>query len=434
MAHKTVQIGKHTFVGGLTWVALSRPRELKKEAIANTSKFGCDLYVIRHGVGTSQVGTALSTDGAAAKQLSLAAAVATAVAESPNLLPSAPGRSQTLNDWLGVFSCGDNQYAFIAVRDGSILPNGDFIGSYVEALEQLEHHYGIGSWAAIMGSPEVGQAGYHNFHAIELEELLSLKGGKLNKASQYQLLALKGEISRKQIVAAGLVLSLATLGGTFWYMKKVEADQLAAIEAQRQELLALQGGAAVQVERDYPKGWHAVAVTGSFLSHCQNHIPTPAPGGWFLETFICDGVASEALYRGNGARADNLLAVMPTADLNPDATQAVLRRTLDSLTYREDELPTFGDVQRGFVSLLQGLKAPYAVGNPESPPAPPMSAEEAKTTKMRPAEWREYTFAVGPIGLAPNAMRSVLDVYGVRVTKATYQSGKWTYEGRIYAK
>lgn len=434
MTHKTVQIGKHTFVGGLTWVALSRPRELKKEAIANTSKYGGDLYVIRNGVGTSQVGVALSSDGAAAKQLSLAAAVSNAVSESPSLVPTAPGRSQMINDWLGVFACGDDQYAFIAVRDGSILPNGDFIGSFVEAIEQLEHHYGIGSWAAIMGSPEVGQAGYHNFVAIELEALLALKGGRLTKATQYQLHALKGEISRKQIIAAGIALSMASLGGAFWYMKKVEADQLAAIEAQRQELLALQGGAAVQVERDYPKGWHTVAVTGSFLSRCQGHIPTTAPGGWALETFICDGAASEALYRGNGARADHLLAVLPTADLNPDATQAVLRRTLENLTFREDELPTFGDVQRGFVSLLQGLKAPYSVGNPEMPPAPPMSAEEAKTTKMRPAEWREYTFAVGPIGLSPMSMRSVLDVYGVRVTKATHQSGKWTYEGKIYAK
>ncbi|WP_083491481.1 type 4b pilus protein PilO2 [Thauera sp. 27] len=434
MAHKTVQIGRHTFVGGLTWVALSRPRELKKEAIAYTSKFSCDLYVIRHGVGTSQVGTALTSDGAAARQLSLAAAVANSVAESPNLFPSSPGRSQSINDWLGVFSCGNDQYAFIAVRDGSILPNGDFIGSYVEAIEQLEHHYGIGSWAAIMGSPEVGQAGYHNFLAIELETLLALKGGKLNSPAQYQLQALKSGFTRQQIIVSGLALSIVSIGGAFWYMKKVEADQLAAIEAQRQELLALQDGAAAQVERDYPKGWHTVAVTGSFLSLCQSHITFPAPGGWYLETFICDGVASEALYRANGARADNLLAAMPSADLNPDATQAVLRKPLENLTYREDELPTIGDVQRGFVSLLQGLKVPYAVGNPESPPAPPMSAEEAKVTKMTPAEWREYTFAVGPIGLAPNAMRSVLDFNGVRVTKATYQSGKWTYEGKIYAK
>src|SRR5687768_9872945 len=125
MALHITQIDKHKFVCGLFWQALSRPRELVKEAKDLARKIDSDLMVLRIDHTAAQAGFAHSRDGIRKGAYSLAAVISKTLAVEGAYYD---GERQPVHNWLGAFKLGDGKWAYFAVRDASFLPNGDFAG------------------------------------------------------------------------------------------------------------------------------------------------------------------------------------------------------------------------------------------------------------------------------------------------------------------
>ena len=133
MAAVIIEIRKRKYVCGLFWQSLSRPRELKSEAVELARKLNFDLLVLRKDLGMAQAGFASSREGAGKGMLSLGAIVASTVAAKGL---HHDGRSQPATSWLAAFRIDEQRWAYFAVRDESFLPAGDFAGSKDEVLER----------------------------------------------------------------------------------------------------------------------------------------------------------------------------------------------------------------------------------------------------------------------------------------------------------
>lgn len=429
MSQNTVKLGKHTFVGGLTWVALSRPRELKKEALQSIRKFEGDCYVLRQGVGTAQVGIGSAKEGAAAKQISFAAAIATAVGTRDNLLP---GKSTRLNDWLGVFELpGDDCYAFVAVRDGAILPTGDFIGSFDEAVERLEHNYGVGGWAAIFGSERVGTVGYHNFVQISTDDLLGLKNGSLAKASTYAVRSVKANLKPTMLIGGVLAAVIVAVAGWKVYERERAAAEFARVQA---ELAALQGAPQTTRLVEYEQRWIVQPGPADFLNACVENHTNQAPGGWRLMSYACDAAQSEAVFNRNGSTVRLLKAAIGDVDIDNTGSTAMLRRALRHMEHRSEDLLLWEPIRIGMMAEMQAMGIQFNFGEARMPDPPAILPEEQNRVELVPPFWREHRFSIGPTPIAPRSLVGVIERPGVRINKVVFQDQNWTYEGIIYAK
>lgn len=428
--HSTVQIGKHTFVGGLTWVSLSKPREFKREAISTAIKFSGDCYVIHSGSGTTQVGIGVSADGAAPRQLSLAATIATLVAENG---PTIVGRGQRLNDWIGVFAITEELFAFVAVRDGAIMPNGDFLGSFNEAVDQLEHSYGIGGWTAVLGTPDIGANNYHNFNPVDLNALLPVKNGRIAKADRFALLSVKSRLDAKRLALLGAVGIVALGSALTWWKQSRDAQIQADIAAKQAELAALIGQAPKRKSAEYPKRWQSRPAAAAVINVCLDQFKHLRPGGWFVDTYVCSEFQSETLFVRGTSRTSFIKDVLPMAVLDPSGEKAVLTVAHSLQAQDNSSLPTFEDLRTRAASIWQGMNVAYQITEGKMPEPPPMTTEEAANTDMMAPQWREHAFTVGPTVYGPNQMRASMGSEGVRLTRLIYKDQKWTYEGVIYA-
>lgn len=118
-----INLNKHKFVCGLTWKILAEPRNPMKQAQIIGKAEGMDLVAFRKASILQQAGFLSKKDDAAPGMFSLALVLASILG----------------NNWIGIFKLPDHEsidesYAFIAVLDGNIVPQSDFIGSKEEVL------------------------------------------------------------------------------------------------------------------------------------------------------------------------------------------------------------------------------------------------------------------------------------------------------------
>ena len=215
------QYGKTTFAHGLFWQSLSKPRELKKEALELAVRNKDDLYLIRSSDGIAQTALANSVAGYAPGQVSFAATLAAGV-QAKGL--KIYGEHIPTASWMGLFNLGNDKWAFVAVRDNAIMPSGDFLGTFQEAYERLDQNYGLGSWSAVIGTPEI-EGQYHNFITATYEDFIpASKNGKIKVDSKLTLRGTKFKVKKAYIIAA-VVLGISVLGSTFAYMQWKEAKE-----------------------------------------------------------------------------------------------------------------------------------------------------------------------------------------------------------------
>lgn len=118
-----ITLNKHKFVCGLTWKILTEPRNPMKQAQLIGKAEGMDLVAFRKAPILQQAGFLSKKDDAAPGMFSLAL-----------VLSSVLG-----SNWIGIFKLPDHEnvdenYAFIAVLDGNIVPQSDFVGNKEEVL------------------------------------------------------------------------------------------------------------------------------------------------------------------------------------------------------------------------------------------------------------------------------------------------------------
>lgn len=426
-----VQIGKHRFVCGLFWQSLSRPRELRKEAVELGRRVKFDLMVLRKDYGTAQVGYANTSEGVRPGMLSLGAAVSKTVAvEGAHY----DGRQQPVNSWLGAFKLPDDRWAYFAVRDENFLPTGDFAGTKEEVIERLNVDYALGGWNVVFGDEELRSIGFHNFHARRIGEFFELRRNGGIRVHRWWALEPVGANHRLAILAAASVLGAVAIAGSYLLVDRFGGRSGAgmlpsAVDAARK----VAGG---DPPPPPPHPWPGEALPADFLRACAERLQHITPGGWLLDGYECDGgLASHAWKRGASVVA-HLLELVPDAVVALDGTTARHALPLGAIGSARDEalLPAKA-VLASVVSDLQSLGLKPEVTAVPVPPPPPRSAVGlADEPPHGPPDWQTFKVVLKTSGLPPGNVVRALDQPGVRLTKASFNGDEWSIEGVIYAK
>ncbi|HEY8608109.1 MAG TPA: type 4b pilus protein PilO2 [Noviherbaspirillum sp.] len=422
MALHVTQIDKHKFVCGLFWQALSRPRELAKEAKDLARKIDFDMMVLRIDHTAAQAGFAHSRDGARKGLSSLAAVVSKALAVEGAYYD---GDKQPVHNWLGAFKLPDGHWVYFAVRDASFLPNGDFAGTKEEVLDRLHSDYGLGGWNAVIGDEELADYGFHNFNVRSIETLIPRKkDGSVKSHKWWGLRQVDNKQSyRAAAVAAAvaLLVGAGVMGWQHYQRQREEKEREAAMEEMRRTLLA-KGAQA-----DFLQPWAAKPAPAELIRACTTGLRHLTPGGWQLEGYECTASQAIHVWSRAGSTPAFLLEQVPGAQIELGGERASLAQPVATTPGKAEALLE----ERRLIPAVQSALQLMQVGFRLAPQAVVTEAQGA--TASRPP-WRTIALSVKARGVAPGTVAEVLSRPGVRIDKLSYRDGEWSYEGVMYAK
>jgi hypothetical protein len=423
MALHITQIDKHKFVCGLFWQALSRPRELAKEAKDLARRIDSDLMVLRIDHTAAQAGFAHSRDGVRKGAYSLAAVISKMLAVEGAYYD---GERQPVHNWLGAFKLGDGKWAYFAVRDASFLPNGDFAGSKEEVLERLHSDYGLGGWNVVIGDEELADHGFHNFNARSIESLIPRKkDGSIRIYKWWGLRPVKNTQSWRSAAAVAAVAVAAAGGITYWkhYQREQEVlRQQRAIEAARLQQLGKAGPS------DLAPPWSGKPMPPELAKACVDQMRYLAPGGWELASFECTVSTAVHTWNRMDSSVSFLLEQVPDAQIEGSGDKARLVQNLSVGAGSSEALVEVRQLLPQLLSAMQLLRLPFKMSPLPPPPRPPGADAAA------PPYWKGYAISITAGGMAPTEMAGVLNHPGVRIEKLVYTAGGWSIEGVMYGK
>ncbi|HEX6705199.1 MAG TPA: type 4b pilus protein PilO2 [Albitalea sp.] len=423
MSTHVIEIGKRKFVCGLFWQSLSRPRELRKEAVELAGRINFDLMLLHRDQGVAQAGYAHSEDGALAGMYSLAAAVAAGIARRGAQFD---GSRQVPHSWLGAFELPGGKWAYFAMREDAFLPNGDLCASREEVLERLLGDYGLGGWNVVIGEASLEEHGFHNYDAVRLQELLPLTRGRVNVHRQWMLSSVGRKVPWRRLTIGGLTVALLFMAAGFWWWRQREDDRARAIERVRAQLAAKRAEAAV-----VPHPWPERALPAAFTRACLEHMEFVTAGGWQLEEFACSPGQSAYTWTRGASTVSHLRSVMPDAVVELDGEKASFRREMALGSSTDERLLSSREVLLPLMGKLQGMGLVPTVAAAPPPPPPPQAA--ASGPPPRP-EWQTFSFKVKTAGVPPAEVAQAVSLPGVRLNKLAYRGEEWIMEGVIYAK
>ena len=425
MSTHIVQFGKHRFVCGLFWQSLSRPRELRKEAIELARTINLDLMVIRKDQGSAQAGYAHTADGAAIGMLSLGAAIAQNIASKGIFID---GRHQSVNNWLGAFKLPDGKWAYFAMRDESFLPDGDFAGTREEVLERLNGDYGLGGWNIILGDKELEGQGFHNFVEERIENLLpKSRGGRIKVQRWWALAPVERHLTWKHAAIAAAAVAVTAAGVVGWqiYQKqqKEAQEREAAMEAARNKLANGEIG-------EPRRPWPAKPKPAELARACVERFKELTPGGWNLEEYSCDAAQTSYKWTRGDSTVANLLGAVPNAVVELNGDKASYWEPLKLQGSEDEELEQAKPLLMSLLSRFQALGLDLDITSVPPPPPPPNADKNA----IPKPSWQTFNLKLKSQGVPPGQIATELSQAGVRLEKLSYRSGEWLIEGVIYAK
>ncbi|HEY4350795.1 MAG TPA: type 4b pilus protein PilO2 [Paraburkholderia sp.] len=429
MPTQIIQIDRQRFVCGLFWQSLSRRHELRKEGIELAKKLNFELMVLRIDRGVAAAGFANTREGAQAGVPSLGVIVSKTVAIEGAFYD---GRQQSAPNWLGAFKLPDGQWAYFAVRDGSFLPNGDWIGNSDEVFERLNSDYALGGWNVVIGDSEIERMGFHNFYPRRIEELLGRRRGQRAPIPRWsRLRPVSHRVSWRRLALVTGVLACALLGAFVWLAHRrhvFEAERARLFDAARARFA--QEAATHRGVEVHP--WATLPAPSRFARACVEHFTQLAPGGWELEHFVCQPGRVEYLWSRNGSTAGLLLAREPLALFDSAGEHASLSQPVPMGAGADDTLLAHTGVNARLLSRFQLLDMPLTLAPlPESAPAGALSP---LGRPARPVHaWHAWRLQATLGAMPPVALAQYLDEPGVRLDKLTYQAGTWSAQGVVYA-
>jgi Pilin accessory protein (PilO) len=239
-----ITVNQHHFVCGLTWKILPEPRHPKKQMRLIGKAEGMDLVAFRKALVLQQAGFLSKKQAAAPGMFSLALVLASILG----------------NHWIGIFQLPDTQggekvYAFVAVLDGNIVPQSDFVGSQEAVLTAKKRLQSILKESDLCPfyapkdlDPEAEEK--------SLQELLIAK--KLTR--EYQIKSLTWRLSQKTVIRLGMTITLLlSLGLAIkqWNSLQLERRQRALLTAlDTQEAPFEQKGSALPSPLDQTSSIH----------------------------------------------------------------------------------------------------------------------------------------------------------------------------------
>lgn len=425
MATHVIQIGRQRFACGLFWQSLSRRNELRKEATELAKKLSFDLMVLRIDRGIAAAGFANAGDGVQSGVASLGVIVAKAIAKQGAFYN---GRQQSAPNWLGAFKLPDGRWAYFALRDGSFLPNGDWIGGADEVFDRLNSDYALGGWNTVIGDPELESMGFHNFYARRIGDLLDNRRGRVYVPQWTRLRSVKNGVPW-QAIGLAAAFAVAAVGGSLWYSRYRAAQELEQARA-----LALARARLHLKDREAPvHPWARLPEPAQFARACQRHFALLAPGGWTLDRYVCDPQGVQYAWSRNGSTVALLLANAPLAQLDASGEHASLSERIEMGGTRDEELESARSVKTLLLTRFQSLAVPLSL-SPLALPAAQSGALAPVGASAPPAPpWSQWRLQARMGGLPPEQFTPLLSAAGVRLVKLTYQAGEWSAEGVVYA-
>lgn len=422
-----VEIGKRKFASGLFWQSLTRPRELEKEAVKLATDIKADFMVFRKS-SPVQVGFASRQDGAQPGLNSLAAAVAKK-AELTGF-----GKS-----WLCAFELPDGNYAYVAVRDGLFLPDGDIAGSSGSIMECLTRDYGLGSWDTIIAPAAWG---FPNARSYSLEQLLPHKrNGAIQYHKWWALESVEKRLPWKKLIL-GLIAAGIVLGSLYaWKTHKqaIEKQKRDRAIAQMREQLLAKKHLAPPVKTALPHPWLSMATPAAFIGNCESALTERLlfPAGWQLDSVTCE--SGNVLYSWirDGGTIANLAALHDGISFDGTGDKATLTITSNpKIEQQDDDILSQADAVNHLLSSFQAVGMSITVTKETAPkPAPTLPGAEKKAEAAPLPEWstNKYSFQSS---LPPSRLLSLIAVPGSRITKIVFKpdsDGQWAVEGELYA-
>ena len=433
MAAVVIELHNRKYVCGLFWQSLSRPRELRAEAVELARKMNFDLMVLRKDLGFAQAGFASSREGAHKGMLSLGAIVATTIAAKGL---HNDGRRQPANSWLGAFRLDDERWAYFAVRDESFLPSGDFAGSKADALERLHADYGLGGWNAVIADPELADNGFHDFHPATIGDFLPRSArGRFWRGSAWGL----QPVSRSRQLAlaiGGLGVAAIAIGTTTWWYRQrtVEDARVRAMPAQPVGTRA----PAIEPRRPapLPPPWLGRPTPDEFARKCTGQLREYSPGGWRLDEAVCSQAAVSYSWSRGDSNVSYLLEHLPKATVDLSGDKARYAEPLSMQAAPAEDLLKSDQLITPLMSRFQQLGLRLSLKLQPVAPAPPPSLPGVRhlAPPPPPPEWKAFAFSFESRGLPVADLASALNRPGVRVNTMTYRQGDWLVEGVAYAK
>lgn len=411
-------IGSQRFIAGLLWQSLSRPTALAEEAADIAKELRFDLMVTLHAQGgVAQAGFADSSEGGVTGAASIAAVIAS------RFLQERVHSAQMTASCIGAFELPDHRWLYIAIRDSVILPQGDFIGTRAEVLEQLEKDFEMGEWDVVFGDASFKNWGIDHFQVRALDEMLPRKkSGAIDIKKPFILKQINFEGSRGVYRRFGAIaaLALALAGSSYGYYKWDQARkaEAAAAEAARRaaEEAALAGGQGT------PKSinpWVPKPAPQAFAQACIREFKYISLGAWQLGQFVC--TPSSVSYQWIGdtwANPASVLSAVPAANVDLVGGKANYSAPLALEGGGDDTLGELHSQLVGMATFFRTAGFEFRFGASGGQPQ---------------RAWQQQAFTVLLGTLNPVPVVAAIDSPGIRIEKIAYQNGEWQMEGTIYA-
>lgn len=423
MATQIFTVENEQFVAGLFWQSLSesnsgdRTNEIKSLA----KEISLDLHVLCN--------TSAHCVGFAKSDLQLKAGAFSAAA----IISKSMDVESSARDFIFIAQIPNDQWLYVAQRDGLILPDGDQVfTSEDSAKSRLLEDMSLGEWAVIIAPSIWGVKGANerSFDSF----LTRKKNGKLELHKWWRLSHV--DSSKSLALHKGkIIIALILIGGSlvgfkyykdYKFKKEMEAAALAAQQVDAQGRI---------LPPEHP--WKTIPAAPDMLDACMTAFSTVRlfPGNWSITAVNCTGGLLTVAWSPNERGwIEHLKIIQPNAVVSTDGSIASISLPLATLNTGYDEpvvdsnlrlVDMYSAAQRYGVKFTATKPSQVAVLPGQSAPATPLK------------DWNEIAWKVEGSDL-PVAVLAALDGDGFRMNAmhATWQNGKftWNMEGTQYVK
>jgi hypothetical protein len=178
--------------------------------------------------------------------------------------------------------------------------------------------------------------------------------------------------------------------------------------------------------------WLAAAKPKSLANACIGGFGYLTAGGWRLDDYLCTPAGASFMWSRQESTVGFLLAEVPDASVDLNGNKAALLRPLHVPPGGQETLLARKDLIEPIITRLQLLDISPKITRLAAPP-PPAGPKGASMPPPK-LDWESYAFTFNAGSLPPGEVAEVLNRPGIRLSKLTYHTGEWSFEGVMYAK
>lgn len=420
-----------TFVLGLFWQPLSgnTAADRGKEVRSLARELSFNLAITRNS-SMSCVGFAKSSHELKAGSYSAAALVSKTLEVE-----------QKVRDFIFVSALSDGRWAYVAQRDGVILPDGDrAFASEDAARAHLLDHMSLGTWPLVIAPAIWGIRDSVERDFIDM--IPRRKNGKIDVHKWWRLIP----VDRRQAAVAAhagkvallVFVGAAVIGGGMYYKHWKNAhDARLASEAAAAAAIAMQVDASGQIIRP-ENPWKSQPLAGNMVRACLATLSRMKvfPGNWDVSGIECaNGQLTLSWTPRPGGWIKHLKEVEPRAMIALDGSSASVSLPLPSMeTGHDEEAPVLNERLIAMFSTAQTYGVSFSTAPVKVIAAPALPGQEIQAPQVF---WQEINWLAEGVSL-PDVVLVALDGPGFRMSamRGRLVNGNfvWSMEGTQYVQ